>query len=339
MLHIHNGDCSANTAKQSPLGGEHFAWREELIEGPTPNSLDPAEWRRVRAQHLCESYDLDSKECERGLLDQEKKLESFQEYEEVVLWFEHDLFCQVHLLYLLNWFSQRDLGKTKLSLICVGRFPGKQDFRGLGELNADQLASLFPERHQVAKNELYLAASAWQAYCSSDPTYIERLLQTDTSFMPFLRAALIAHLRRFPSTRNGLGAIENLGLELINGGLSSFIDVFPRFGDAEPVYGLGDAQFWFALQRVTLAKQPLLKLENGENASKEMNGGHDRSRLSLDRIRKTRFELTELGRSALRGEADFVALNGIDLWLGGVHLQDKNNTWRWNEPSGTIVFT
>lgn len=119
----------------------------------------------------------------------------------------------------------------------------------------------------------------------------------------------------------------------------SFIDVFSRFGDAEPVYGLGDAQFWLALQRLTLAKQPLLKLENGENAFKEMLTEYDRVGLFPDRARKTTFELTEVGKSVLRGEADFVALNGIDLWLGGVHLQDKNYPWRWNEGSETIVLT
>jgi hypothetical protein len=339
MLHIHNGDCSANLAKQSPLEGEHLAWREALIEGPTPPNLDAAEWRRVRAQHLSKSCRLDSKECERGLLDQEKKLTSFHQHEEVVLWFEHDLFCQVHLLYLLNWFSQRDLGKTKLSLICVGEFPGKQNFRGLGELNADQLASLFPGRHQVAKKELSLAASGWQAYCSPDPTNIEKLLQIDTTIMPFLRATLLAHLRRFPSTRNGLGAIENRGLELIHDGLNRFNDVFPRFRETEPIYGLGDSQFWLALQRITLAKQPLLKLENGEHASKETIGAYDKGGLLPERTEKIKFALTELGNSVLRGEADFVALNGIDLWLGGVHLQDEKNPWRWNEPSETLVFT
>lgn len=339
MLHIHNGDCSANTAKQSSVQGEHFAWREDLIEGPTPAGLEGAEWRKVRARHLSESYGLDLNHCKRRLLDQEKNLESYQAHEEVVLWFEHDLFCQVHLLYLLNWFSQRNLGRTRLSLICVNQFPGKQNFRGLGELDSEQLASLFTGRTEVSGAELQIATLGWQAYRSSDPTDLEKFLQTDTSSLPFLGTALLAHLMRFPSTKNGLGKIENRGLELIHEGEKSFIDVFSRFGAAEPVYGLGDAQFWLALQRLTLAKQPLLKLENGENASKEMLTEYDRVGLSPDRARKTTFELTELGKSVLRGEADFVALNGIDLWLGGVHLQDQNYPWRWNEGSETIVFT
>jgi hypothetical protein len=331
MLHIHNGDCSANIAKQSSLTGEHFAWRESLITGPTPSGLSGNEWRKVRAQHLSGSYGVDLRECERGLLDQEKKLESFREHEEVVLWFEHDLFCQTNLVYLLNWFGQQDLGPTKLSLICINEFPGKENFRGLGELNAPEMASLFPGRQQVTSQELNLAATAWQAYCSTNPTAIETFLQTDTSSLPFLKAALHAHLRRFPSIKNGLGRIESKSLELIDSGSKSFMDAFPRFGNTESIYGLGDAQFWLALQRMGRAKNPLLEIRT------EKNGEHGEQELTPNVARETEFEITEIGKSVLKGEADFVALNGIDLWLGGVHLHHENNLWRWDERSERIV--
>ncbi|MGI9067554.1 MAG: DUF1835 domain-containing protein [Pyrinomonadaceae bacterium] len=327
MLHIHNGDSSANIAKASSLPGEHFAWRESLITGPTAAQVAGAEWRSVRARHLSEAYGVDLQECERGLLDQERKLSSFEEHEEVVLWFEHDLFCQINLLYLLNWFAQQDTVNKNLSLICIGEFPGKENFRGLGDLNAEQMASLFPARQQVTSAQLKLAERAWAAYCSADPTDVENVVNSDTSALPFLRHALKAHLRRFPSTKNGLGSIENRGLELIHGGFTTFVDVFPRFGDAEPVYGLGDAQFWLALQRMSRGRQPLLRIENGKNGV----GG-----LATDIVRNARFEITEPGKSVLRGEADFVELNGIDLWLGGVHLF-PNNLWRWDESSKTIV--
>jgi hypothetical protein len=327
MLHIHNGDSSANIAKTSSLQGEHFAWRESLITGPTPAHVSGDEWRSVRARHLSEAYGVDLQECERGLLDQEQKLSSFEEHDEVVLWFEHDLFCQINLLYLLNWFAQQDTGNTKLSLICIGEFPGKENFRGLGELNAEQMASLFPDRQQVTSAQFKLAERAWDAYCSPDPAEIEKFLKSDTTPLSFLSPAIQAHLLRFPSTKNGLGSIENRGLELIHGGLKTFVDVFSRFGDAAPVYGLGDAQFWLALQRMSRGRQPLLRIENGENGGGE---------LDTDIVPNARFEITEPGKSVLRGEADFVELNGIDVWLGGVHLS-PNNLWRWDESSGTIV--
>jgi hypothetical protein len=337
MLHIHNGDSTADTAKQSSLAGAHFAWRESIITGPIPFGLSDKEWRRVRSEHLSKAYGVNVKECEGNMLHQEETLASFSQHEEVVLWFEHDLFCQVHLIYLLKWFSQRELGNTKLSLICVGEFPGKENFRGLGELNAQELASLFPARQLVTDKQLALAASAWDAYCSSNPKDIERVLQADTSPLPFLRAALQAHLKRFPSTKNGLGRVENSALKLIDEGLNSFTELFPRFGDVEPIYGFGDAQFWLALQRLSTAEKPLLTITNGGDKNGEGSQVAPASELVSEIVGKARLELTVPGQSVLKGETDFIALNGIDLWLGGVHLHGENSLWRWNEQSEMIV--
>ena len=213
-----------------------------------------------------------------------------------------------------------------LSLICIGAFPGKENFRGLGELNAEQMASLFPGRQQVTSAQLKLAELAWQAYCSPDPAEIEEIMQT-SDLLPFLGQALRAHLRRFPSTKNGLGRIENKGLELIHTGSKAFMDLFPRFGDAEPIYGLGDAQLWLALNSLSGGKQPLIRIDNGNSAGGE---------LTPDIVHNAKFELTEPGQAVLRGDTDFVKLNGVDLWLGGVHLS-PNNLWRWDESSGKIM--
>src|SRR6266850_7831001 len=164
MLHIHNGASSAGTLKQSTIQGEHFAFRDALVAGPTPAGVAGRQWRRLRASHLSESYGVSPEECELDLLRQEEILSSFAAHDEVVLWFEHDLFCQVNLIYLLDWFHGRDLGETKLSLICIGEFPGRKDFRGLGELSVEQLASLFGLRHEVTAAELQLASAAWAVY-------------------------------------------------------------------------------------------------------------------------------------------------------------------------------
>jgi hypothetical protein len=245
----------------------------------------------------------------------------------VVLWFEHDLFCQVHLIYLLNWFGQRQLGQTKLSLICIGEFPGKPNFRGLGELNSDELASLFPKRQPVTAEQLKVGAAAWQAYSSSDPHDIEKILESDTHSLPFLQAALGAHLRRFPSTKNGLGAVETRALEVIQSASQTFGNLFHSFGAAEPVYGLGDSQFWLTLRRMTEVREPLLGFKNGSSGEK------------LDRavMPNATFEITDVGRKVLNADADFVELNGIDLWLGGVHLAGNETPWRWDDQSGRIV--
>lgn len=329
MLHIHNGDSSADIARQSSLPGEHFAWREALIEGPTPAGITRQEWRRLRARHLTGFYGVDPGETESELRIQEDKLASYPEHDEVILWFEHDLFCQTNLLYLLSWFGERNLGNTRLSLICVGEFPGLQNFRGLGELSSEQMASLFDNRHEVSATEKTLARAAWQAYCSPDPTAIQTLLETDASALPFLKPALQLHIERFPFVRNGLGRIENRVLEFIHDGVLRFVDLFPCFGDAEPTYGFGDAQFWNTLRRMSEAQEPLLNIKNGKASD---------PKLTSDNVHQMSFEITEAGKAVLNSQADFVEMNGIDTWLGGVHLLGRTDLWRWDDQAQKLTY-
>jgi len=39
----------------------------------------------------------------------------------------------------------------------------------------------------------------------------------------------------------------------------------------------------------------------------------------------------------LAGKADHVALNGVDRWIGGVHLDGPDSRWRWDEGTEGIV--
>ena len=116
---------------------------------------------------------------------------------------EHDLFCQIHLVYLLTWFSEMNLNRTTLSLVCINEFPGKENFRGLGELNPQQMRGLFDKRIEVTDQQMQIAQQAWEAYSSPTPKALEAFLQQDTSALPFLKAALQKHLARFPSAKNG----------------------------------------------------------------------------------------------------------------------------------------
>lgn len=322
MLHIHNGDCSADVLTRSGFPGEHLVWRESLITGPTPAGLTEPEWQAVRSQHLSEAHELNPEDCRRDLARQDEMLHRFSEHEEVILWFEHDLFCQTLLLYVLDWFSKCNLGKTQLSLICIGEYPGIPGFRGLGQLAPDQMASLFDKRQAVTASELSLAAKGWRAYCSPNPKAIEEFFTEDTRSLPFLKPALTAHLARFPSLRNGLGRVENKALDLISSGIEEFAALFDAFGDREPSYGFGDVQFWLDLKRLAKARQPLVCVEPADKID---------AWFASDAKLQARFRLTETGKHILRGKTDFVELNGIDLWLGGVHLSAGKNLWRWDE--------
>ncbi|HEY3257328.1 MAG TPA: hypothetical protein VGJ64_00620, partial [Gemmatimonadaceae bacterium] len=46
--------------------------------------------------------------------------------------------------------------------------------------------------------------------------------------------------------------------------------------------------------------------------------------------------LTDIGRSVLHGDGDWIELGGSDRWLGGVHLDGANAAWRWDFANGTV---
>jgi hypothetical protein len=329
VLHIHNGDSAAETAQKSDIPGEHLAWREALVCGPAPGGLSDEEFRIVRARHLADAYGVALEKCENDLRAQEESLSRFPDHDEVVLWFEHDLFCQVQLIFLLNWLAQRDLGRTKLSLISIREFPGIADFRGLGQLNEEQLSSLFPQRQKVTAAQLQLGSKAWAAYSSANPKEIESLIESDLSPLPFLKIALGKHLRRFPSTDNGLGRIGNVGLELIAKGYGNFKSLFPAFVRFEPEYGFGDAQLYRELRRMSDASTPLLKLSGVDR-----RGSKDSAKMLL-----SSFEITRYGKAVMAGEGDFILSNGIDQWLGGVHLHGDEAEWRWEEQAQELLVS
>ncbi len=326
MLHIYDGDSSAGTARSADLPGQHLAWREALVCGPAPGTLSEADFLEARAQHLSKAYDIDLEIVRAEQRLQQDALASFSDHEEVVLWFENDLFCQVHLIYLLNWFAQRELGKTKLSLICIDQFPGVQLFHGLGQLNEQQLTALFPQRKEVTSAQLELGTRAWQAYSSPDALGLVALRDSDTSALPFLHRAVANHLQRFPWTRTGLGRIESVALRLIAAGNHDFKKLFPAFFRRESEYGFGDAQFYLTLKRLANAPTPLLTLNN--NAKSQTDPAD---------MLFTSFELTDNGKEVLAGTQDFVVQNGIDLWLGGVHLLGPEAAWRWDDETKQLL--
>jgi hypothetical protein len=328
MLHIHNGDSTAGTAKHFGIPGKHFAFREALIDGPTPSGLYGHEWIRLRAEFLSNTYEPNREQVRSDLVKQDTALREFSDHDEVILWFEHDLFCQVNLVYLLDWFSRQELGRTRLSLICIGEFPGKPDFRGLGELSGDQLATLLGVRHEVTGAELKVGSNAWQAYCAPDPLNIAKLLEQDTSPLPYLKNALLLHLMRFPSVRNGLGRVENSALELISSGSSTFGSLFPRLVAKEPRFGFGDVQIQSWLWKLIAARVPLLSVGNLDtnDAPARFRG-----------FGSAMFEITEAGNRVITGASDFIEENGLDAWLGGVHLKDDAPIWRWDEDRRELV--
>jgi hypothetical protein len=82
-------------------------------------------------------------------------------------------------------------------------------------------------RHEVTALEFKTAQTAWNAFCSPEPTGLAALVESDTSAMPFLHNALLRHLEQFPALRNGLSRTERHILQLTGSDVSKFRELFP----------------------------------------------------------------------------------------------------------------
>ena len=293
MIHIHNGDLVAALAKRSGIPGEHVSYRESLVMGPVVPGDD---WIENRARALAQRYGDDLLRVRTGLVEQEQLLDGAPSQGEIVLWFEHDLYCLVHLLHLLQRFAD-----ARVSVVWCPEPLGNNDEGGLH--------LLFESRAAATPSMIALARDAWSAYTSSDASALNAWLTRDTPDFPFLREGLTLHASRFPSMRNGLGAVEQHSLELIAAGTSDWLSLFDQLNARMPGLGFGDAEVFATQRAMASCAVPLVSL-TGE-------------------LPKAMLTITPAGENVRSGEVDDLSVNDPDRWLGGVHLT-KENVWRWD---------
>ena len=322
LLHILNGDCVRKTLEQSSVPGTLSVWADVLHEGPVPGGLPPEKLREVRARFFAAAgYGVTYETAAERHRRWDEGLASFAEYDEVVLWFEHDLFDQLLLIHHLDHYVGQEMGRTRLSLICIGDYPGVEPFRGLGDLNADQLASLLGTRQPVTPRQLDLGRAAWRAFTSADPTELDRLSRGETSALPFLAGALRRLLEDYPSARNGLPRTERQILAALAAGPKSPVDLFLATYPFEERVFMGDTTFWTRVKGLAAGAHPLVEWDVAER---------------YDQFPEGEVRITEAGRAVQEGRADSITLNGIDRWLGGVHLLGAESAWRWDEEAGRL---
>ncbi len=302
MIHIHNGDVVAELALQAGLPGEQVAFREALANGPVPSDVD----LEMRAQFLAAGYDLKLLRVRHGLQQLEETLGAAMKEDEVVLWFEHDLFCLINLVSLLVRFATH----RRLTLIWNPQ-----------PLSQAELVPLFESRSAVTPSMIKAAARVWDAYRSNDATGLNRFTKRANPDFPFLREGLRLHASRFPSLRNGLGGMEQRLLEIIAGGVNEFRFIFERFSVDVPRFGFGDGDVMRTLRRLASGSTPLLSIV--EQPASPV---------------RVAFTLTPVARKVLADEADYVELNPPTGWLGGVDLAHEN-WWRWDERQHEIILS
>lgn len=301
ILHITNGDCARRELEIAGLEGDVLCWKDVLYDGPVPAVLSLEELSAVRAEFLASrgADDVDVLRAEFARRD--AVLNQAKSYGAVVLWFEHDLYDQLQLLQILDWFAAHGVGWADIGLV--------QTLDYLECMDSGRLRAAYEARLRVTREQFFLARDAWTAFRANTPESLAGYM-TFNPHLPCLASALRRFAEEYPSVRDGLSRTERAILELASAGTRTRAEMFAQFSRGEEPIFMGDSSFFWRIERLQEGREPLLDPALG---------------------------LTDKGRAVLAGKADRVRGEGIDLWLGGVRLKGGDSPWRWNPEAARFV--
>jgi hypothetical protein len=237
VLHITNGDCAVRVLSRA-VGGELLPWRDVLHEGPVQAGIPLEALSRRRAAFIAQAGWAPLDAAEDQFAQRDRSLRAAATHDEVVLWFEHDLYDQLQLAQLLDWF--RAYPHAQLSLVCEAEY--------LGTMTPGRAAELFRHRRPVTQLQLETAGLAWAAFGSADPFSMSTAPVPE---LPFLGPALRRLLEEYPWRGDGLSRLERQALEALQDGALAFEELFARAHHRreDPVF-LGDAVLAWHLRRL-----------------------------------------------------------------------------------------
>lgn len=246
-LHVANGHCTTRLIEQAGLPGRTQVWCDPLHEGPIADVPDD-QFLRIRAADLARGLGEPPAAVEADLASWRAAVDAADTYDELVLWYEHDLFDQLNLIQLLTRIGRDRPTPRPVSLVSIDAYPGHPNFKGLGELRPEDLATLFAERRRVTPEQFALAARAWDAFRSQDRDRLESLLLEDTSALPFLARALRRYLDEAPDQPGGLTRSERRLLDQLSGGPVDIHTAWRRMHEGESAFYITDSSFWSLLK-------------------------------------------------------------------------------------------
>jgi hypothetical protein len=286
-----------------------------------PAGVSLEELRRIRAGYVAGRWERPYDEVLRGFADRDRTLLGARPGG-YVLWFEADLYDQLQLIQVLAMLREAGVPPERISLICIGEHREIAHFGGLGELQPEQLAGLYPGRERLDSDTLDLASAAWAAFRSEDPTNFTDRSRWTSRRLRFLAEALARLAEEYPWRSGGLSLTERRILAAVAREPLGVREIFRRLWRKESRPFLGDSGCYASIRDLALAPHPPLRYE-GRGPDDPPEAG--------------RVALTETGARVLAGELDHVALNGIDRWIGGVHLHPGSTDWRYDDRLEMLV--
>ena len=319
-LIVTNGDLAVERLRAARFEAEIVPWRDALHDGPVPGGLLLEALSLIRAHFLSKELGRRLGEVSRNFAERDAAARNHGEFERVELWFEHDLYDQLQLIQILDFFRSE---KRRDGLFLV------QADDHLTSLPAESLRNLGATARAIEQVDLEIAERVWNAFTAPSPEKLSAQTAAGAFRLPHLAPALRRLLHELPAVASGLSLTEENILNGVSRGSRTVSELFEHVQAQEPARFLGDSFFFRRLDRLAFAPHPLIAGLAFASVTAESGG-------AIGNFAGQRVRLTEIGRAALAGRFDHAVENRIDRWLGGTHLMPKS-LWR-RERSGQLAL-
>lgn len=312
ILQILNGEGTAGPFRKSSLPGTAMVWHEALCEGPVTYHSDLDSMLATRLPFLLNNFQAEEHPHVERFKKEWKKWENLNTYSEVVLWFEFDLFCQANLLFICHHLFHHTSANLTISLVSPSHHPEVSHFRGMGQLNSQQLEGLFPDRIKLELSDLEYADKVWKAWAKGDLEGVFDLSKEAPANWPHLKSAVKAMLEELPDAIDGFSTTERLVVSFLENGPKSPGELFRYYLKQRDILGFGDLQFFNVVDGLM---PKCIGLNDGQYFL------HENSKTNLNP-----------SQSSLKSPK-------VDRWVGSVMISDSENRPKWDQSAQKIVYS
>lgn len=325
-LIVTNGDVAAARIREAGIEGDIIPWRDTLHDGPVPDEDRLEDVSRIRAGFLASEFGMDRAEISLSFAERDAMLRRHAEYERVEIWVEHDLYDQLQLLQVLNFFAGLDR-RSGMMLV------QSEDYLGL--LSLEDIKGLADRAKPVSEEQFALAARGWRAFTQPFPADLVEFAHGDTRALPHLGAALRRLLAEFPDPVRGLSLTEERMLRRLAEGPAGTAELFRHVLEQEDARFMSDLSFFRRIDGLAFGAEPLVW--GVESPSPDARGNGDLShKESYKAFASATLQITAAGRKVLKGTVDHALANQPERWIGGVRLRPAL-LMRYDRNSGQLI--
>lgn len=293
QLHIIIGDILAHNIDELGFEGKKVVWREMLCEGPTVYPLGSKAFARTRSQFLDKFYGISPEDYKLQFIQELQKLDSLIGVEEIILWFEFDLFSHINIVAVISHLLEKKV-QVPMYLVCSKKLEGDKEFEPLSQMPIRNLKNHFDQKIHLDQDDLEMANLIWQYYNENNPLKLKALIKQKSNF-EYLSSCIRTHIERFPNSNTGLNTLEANILKLIKENKITSINHLLGYSlQYQGYFGYGERQ----IQRLLDKLKEFYKVEN------------------------ERVLLTEMGEEAFAGTRNFYRILKNDESFGGVKMYD-----------------